>query len=249
MTQQLATVKGTDGTDRSTAERDALVEGHIGLVRHIVRRVARGVPRSVDVEDLVAAGCEGLLRAADRFDSERGVAFSTFAGCSIRGAVLDALRDMDPLARPTRQRVNRLDRVESELAGRFGAHVPEDVLADRSGLSPREVADALRVRQAATTVSIDEERSEGTLAHVIEDPSCADVMGRLLLAETHSVIREELEQLRPNDRRVVLLYYGDGLLFREIADVLGVTEGRVSQIHKRAIARLREAVRRRGLVD
>ena len=238
------------GSLRSTRERNALVEGHVRLVHHIVRRMARGVPPCVDVDDLIAAGFEGLLRAAERFDEQRGVAFSTFAGCSIRGAVLDALREMDPLARPTRKRVNDLERAESRLAGRFGGGaVPDDALAEATGMTQREVEDALRVRRAANTVSIDLEREDGALSHVLEDPRCADAIGRVLLQEAHSLVREEIEKLLPNDRRVVVLYYADGLLFREIADILGVTEGRVSQIHKRAISRLRDAVKRRGLID
>lgn len=234
---------------RTTEERNALVEGHVRLVHHIVRRMARGIPPCVDVDDLIAAGYEGLLRAAERFDEQRGVAFSTFAGCSIRGAVLDALREMDPLARPTRKRVNELDQAEARLAGRFGGLVPRDALAREAGLTQREVEDALRVRRAASTVSIDLEREEGSLSSVLEDPSCADAIGQVLLQEAHDLVREEIEHLLPNDRRVVILYYADGLLFREIADILGVTEGRVSQIHKRAIHRLREAVQRRGLID
>jgi RNA polymerase sigma factor for flagellar operon FliA len=241
--------RGAPGCLRSTEERNALVEGHVRLVHHIVRRMARGVPPCVDIDDLIAAGFEGLLRAAERFDEERGVAFSTFAGCSIRGAVLDALREMDPLARPTRKRVNDLDRAEARLAGRFGGVVPQDELAREAGLTQREVEDALRVRRAATTVSIDVERAEGSLSHVLEDPRCADAIGRVLLQEAHDLVKEEIEHLLPNDRRVVLLYYADGMLFREIADILGVTEGRVSQIHKRAITRLRDAVKRRGLLD
>jgi len=234
---------------RSIAERNALVETHIRLVHHIVRRMARGLPRCVEIDDLVAAGCEGLLRAAERFDEERGVSFSTFAGCSIRGAVLDALRDMDPLARPTRKRVSDLDRAEARLAGDYAGRVPDDVLAQEAGLTRREVDDALRVRRAATTVSIDAERAEGNLAHIIEDPNADDAIGRVLIMEAHDVIRQEMDGLLPNDKRVVLMYYAEGMLFREIADALGVTEGRVSQIHKRAIHRLREAVRRRGLID
>ncbi len=233
---------------RSTEERNALVEGHVRLVHHIVRRMARGVPPCVDVDDLIAAGFEGLLLAAERFDEERGVAFSTFAGCSISGAVLDALRDMDPLARPTRKRVNDLDKAEARLAGRFGGSVPDEELARATGLTHREVEDALRVRRAASTVSIDMERAEGSLSQIIEDPNCADAIGRVLLQEAHDLVHEEIQKLLPNDRRVVILYYADGLLFREIANILGVTEGRVSQIHKRAISRLREAVTRRGLI-
>ncbi len=240
--------ESTRRAQRPIGARNALIEGHIKLVRHIVRRIARRLPPSVDVEDLVAAGCEGLLRAAERFDEDRGVAFSTFAGCSIRGAILDALREMDPLARPTRQRANRLDEVTSRLAWQYGSSVPTDVLVRESGLSRREVDDVRRVRQAASLVSLDDERTEGSLGRVLEDPTCVDAIGRVLLAEAVEIVREEIEHLLPNDRRVVLMYYVDGMLFREIAERLSVTEGRISQIHKRAVSRLRDAARRRGLI-
>jgi len=232
---------------RSTAARNRLVEDHLALVRHIVRRMARRLPPHVDSEELISAGYEGLIRAAERFDEERGVAFSTFAGCSVRGAVLDALRDMDPLARPTRERITKLEKARSRLAETYGGAVPEHSLAAEAGLTDREARDALTVRHAASCVSIDEERAEGSLAGVIEDPRSASVAGRLLIEEAVGVVRQEMSKLRRNDRRVVAMYYADGLLLREIADVLGVTEGRISQIHKRALTTLRNAVQRRGL--
>ena len=229
--------------------RDALVEQHLALVRHIVRRMARRVPPCVDIDDMLAAGYEGLLRAAERFDPERGVAFSTFAGCSVRGSVLDALREMDPLARPTRERVRRLERARCTLSETYGGVVPTDVLARAAGLTDREAQDAMSVRHAAMCLSLDEERAEGPLSHVVADRRVADVVGRLLVHEAHEIVSEEIAKLRENDRRVVGMYYADGLLLREIAEILGVTEGRVSQIHKRAIERLRAAVRRRGLIE
>lgn len=231
------------------ARRNRLTEEHMPLVHHVVRRMARRIPSHVDIDDLVAAGSEGLLRAAERFDEDRGVAFSTFAGCSIRGAVLDALRAMDPLARPTRRRVQALERAEASLAGQWSSSPSEDALAQAMDATPREVRDAIAMRRAASVVSLDEERTTGPLGHVLEDPRAVDVLGRVLLCEARDVVREEMSKLGESDRRVVVLYYAEGLLLREIAEILGVTEGRICQIHKRAIGRLRDAVRRRGLID
>ena len=233
---------------RSRAERDALVEEHIGLVGHIVRRMARRLPSHVNQDDLISAGYEGLLRAAERFDEERGVAFSTFAGCSVRGSVLDALREMDPLARPTRERVTRLDNARAALRAEYGATIPEDLVAERAGLTEREARDAMTVRHTASLISIDEERAEGPLHSVIEDRGVGDIAGRLLVEEAVDAIRDEMRHLRPNDQRVIAMYYADGLLLREIAAVLGVTEGRVSQIHKRAITTLRTALAGRDVL-
>ena len=229
--------------------RDDLVRGNLRLVRHIVRRIAARVPAHVDGDELMAAGYEGLLRAADRFDPDRGVAFSTFAACAIRGAVMDALRDMDPLARPTRQRVQAVERAEADLAQRYGGAVPPEALAAQLGLTEDDVLDALHMRRAADAVSIDDERGDGTLRHLLADPKTEDAAGRLLLEEAIAIVREEVLELPEADRRVILLYYGDGLLLREIAKLLRVTEGRICQIHKRAIDRLRAAVQRRGLMD
>jgi len=239
----------TPPAESSTARRDALVHEHLRLVRHVVRRMAMRIPSHVPLDDLVAAGTEGLLRAAERFDESRGVAFSTFAGCSIRGAVLDALREMDPLARPTRQRVSRVERAEAELAETWGDHVPTEALAEEMGLSRAEVEDALQMRRASSFVSLDEDRGEGTLGQILADPSATDAAGRLLLEEARGIVHDEITRLPESDRRVLVLYYGDELLLREIADILGVTEGRVSQIHKRAIERLRAACHRRGLCE
>jgi RNA polymerase sigma factor FliA len=231
------------------ARRDELVLRHMRLVPHVVRRMAARVPAHVSLDDLLAAGTEGLLRAAERFDPARGVAFSTFAGCSIRGSVLDALREMDPLARPTRERVSQVEQAETDLAERWGAQVPTEEIAAEVGLSGDEVRDALYMRRAANFVSLDEDRGEGPLSNVLADPTASDAMGRLLLEEARTIMHEEVAQMPETERRVLVLYYGDELLLREIAVILGVTEGRVSQIHKRALERLRAACRRRGLLD
>ncbi len=246
------TATGTDTRGRvgtSHERRDRLVNEHWRLVASTVRRVARRLPSHVDIDELLSAGQEGLLRAAQRYDASRGTAFSTFAVHTIRGAVLDALRALDPLARPTRQRVRRLAAAESSLAAEHGGRVSESLVAETAGLTERQARDAREMQHRAIRVSLDEQRPEGPLSDVIADPRSADVAARLLIEEAHTVIREEIGELGENDRRVVAMYYADGLLLREIAAILGVTEGRISQIHKRAIGRLRDAVRRRGLMD
>lgn len=223
--------------DQEREERNRLVMEHIPLLRHIVGRML--VPGGLDRDDLYGFGMIGLIAAADSFEPERGLKFSTFAYAKIRGAILDEVRRSDFLPRGWRERVRALDKVVSELEQENGIAPTPEELAARMGVSVEEVDEILASARGATEVSIDEEWSSSQLSLLLSDPRSEDPVGSASWVELKELLVQFIQSLPEQEKTVITLYYGENLLLRDISQVLGVTESRVSQILTRATERLR----------
>ena len=222
-------------------EREALIIDHVPLLKHIVGRMVLDVPGSMERDDLFGFGMLGLIAAADSWDNSRGIAFSTFAYPRIRGAILDELRRMDFLPRGRRERVREVDAAIAELEQVEGMRPTPERIAEHLGWTPDEVDEALFSASAAVRTSIDAPTGEeggGGLASMLLDPSSKDPVGSAEYDELKEVLIDAIAELPDQEKTVITLYYAEELLLREIADILGVTESRVSQIHSRAIYRL-----------
>jgi len=222
-------------------EREALIIDHVPLLKHIVGRMVLDVPGSMDRDDLFGFGMLGLIGAADAWDSSRGIAFSTFAYPRIRGAILDELRRMDFLPRGRRERVRLVDAAIAELEQTEGARPTPERIAEHLGWTPEEVDEALSSASAAVRTSIDaptDEEGSGGLASMLLDPSSSDPVGSAEYDELKEALVDAIAELPDQEKTVITLYYAEELLLREIAEIIGVTESRVSQIHSRAIYRL-----------
>jgi RNA polymerase sigma factor for flagellar operon FliA len=220
-------------------ERNRLVLEHIPLLRHIVGRML--VPGGLDRDDLYGFGMLGLIAAADSFEPERGLKFSTYAYPKIRGAILDEVRRSDFLPRGWRERVRALDRVIADLEQENGiAPTPEEIAA-RMGVDVEEVDETLSSARGATEVSLDEDWSS-PLSALLSDPRSDDPVGSAEWLELKQLLVEFIQALPEQEKTVITLYYGESLLLRDISLVLGVTESRVSQIHSRALYRLNRAL-------
>ncbi|MEC7232828.1 MAG: FliA/WhiG family RNA polymerase sigma factor [Planctomycetota bacterium] len=222
-------------------EREALIIDHVPLLKHIVGRMVLDGPGSMDRDDLFGFGMIGLIAAADSWDSSRGIAFSTFAYPRVRGAILDELRRMDFLPRGRRERVRQVDAAIAELEQVDGARPTPERIAEHLGWSPDEVDEALSSASAALRTSIDsltDDDGGGGLASMLFDPCSKDPVGSAEYDELKEALVDAIAELPEQERTVITLYYAEELLLREIAEILGVTESRVSQIHSRAIYRL-----------
>lgn len=221
--------------------RAQLLDRYLGLVYHVARGIHQRVHHTVEFGDLVSAGTIGLVGALETFDLERGLAFSTFATQRIRGAMLDELRGLDERPRSVRERRRRLERATEELEGALG-RAPE----------PREVAERLDVdletywrwREDAVvgeSVAYDSPQGPegGTPADRIGDPEAVLPDEWLQREETVAQLRAAIAALPVKARTVLTLYYYEHLNQRAIAEVLHVTESRVSQIRSEAIRMLR----------
>jgi RNA polymerase sigma factor for flagellar operon FliA len=221
----------------STARRNVLVTQYIHCVDKVARRLARKLPRHVDVDDLRSAGMLGLIEAAERFDATRGEKFETFAEFRIRGAMLDDLRSRDSLSRDMRRVCSELRDATASLANQIGRAPSEVELASHLGVSVEEV----RARQAKLTgwsVVGWDDAGPAFLEHTADDHApdpCEVTAQRELFAQMIG----HIETLPEKMQQVLALYYCEDLNLKEIGHVLGVTESRVCQIHGEATKRLR----------
>jgi RNA polymerase sigma factor FliA len=218
------------------AERDRLVLEHIPLLRHVVGRMA--IPSGLEREDLESFGMLGLIAAADSWEPSRGLQFSTYAFPKIRGAILDELRKQDFLPRGRRERLRDLDRAVARFEQAHGvAPAPEEIAAEL-GIEVDEVDEILASARITNELSLDAEGGESPLGALLSDPRSEDPIGSAEWNEMKALLVGAIHALGEQERTVITLYYGEELLLREISEILGVTESRVSQIHSRALYRM-----------
>lgn len=231
-------------------DTNELVLEHLYLVGYVISRLKLHLPPPFDEEDLHEVGVVGLVAAARTYDPSRDVTFKTYAYLKIRGAIVDELRSRTPLPRGQVRKLKSLDDITREYFKEHGCAPPVEVLAERSGLSQEEVERLLVSARAASVLSLDY-KSEGagpgeetppTLADMVSSPHTLDPGEAAGRAELLERMAEAMMQLPERDRQVLVLYYHDNLLLKEIGAVLGVSESRVCQLHARAIYRLRQAM-------
>ena len=234
--------EGTEYVAAPAVDRDQLILDHIGLLHFVVGRMTCDVHGHVDRDDLLGWGMLGLIAAADSWDARRGLKFTTYAFPRIRGAILDELRRMDFLPRGRRERVRDLDRVVHELEQQSGTPPTPEEIAAALGVGTDEVDEIMHSARVAGCVSLADGPSE-ELVQLLSDPRSEDPVGSAEWEEMKTLLVRAISELPEQERTVITLYYGEELLLKEIGDVLGVTESRVSQIHSRALYRLNRELR------
>ena len=229
-------------TEMSAASgHDAFVRRHVRLVYHVARRLQRSLKVFVELDELVSAGMLGLLAAAESYDPGRGVRFSSFAVPRIRGAILDELRRMDLLPRQLRTRLGACQRVRNRLAMTLQREPVESEVADSLGIGVSRLREWENAAVARDTLSLDQIQARGhAVAPEVEFAS--EIDERLERAHLVAKVRAAMAQLSHQERTVLALCYFEDLKLREIGQLLGISESRVSQIRSRALARLRDLV-------
>lgn len=226
-------------------QRDAMILEHVPLLHHIVGRMAIDAPGRVEREDLLGFGMLGLIAAADSFEPERGLKFSTYAYTRIRGAILDELRKLDFLPRGQRDRVKELDRHAKTLEQALHRAPSPEELGAAMGIDPAEIDTILLHARQAGHASLDDGPSRDLL-EMLEDPRSCDPVGSAEWSELKELLVELITELPDQEKTVITLYYGEELMLRDIAGILRVTESRVSQIHTRALYRLNGLLKAAG---
>lgn len=216
---------------------------HLPKVRYIADRIAAKLPPSVERDDLYGAGVIGLIDAVERYDGSRGVAFTTFAEMRVRGAILDNLRALDWASRSSRRRAREIQAAYSKLEQCNGRPATEEEVATEMNIAVAELRDSLQEIRGLSITTLDEcdEETGLSLAEMVADKSATqlDTMER---NQQRQLLSEAVERLPERERQVVALYYIEELTMKEIGEVLGVTESRVSQLKSQAAARLRGAL-------
>ncbi|MCS7051436.1 MAG: FliA/WhiG family RNA polymerase sigma factor, partial [Thermomicrobium sp.] len=223
-------------------------ERYAPLVKYVVDRLRLSLPPSVERDDLIGYGTIGLLEALDRFDDSRGVKFETYAVTRIRGAILDALRTLDIVPRSARSRARQIEQATRDLFAEYGRMPSEQELADHLGMSVSELHHAVSEASCIfLPLQTAEEPDELTLEEQLADPSALEPAEVAADEDIRGRIAAALATLSPRDRLIVSLYYYEELTMREISQVLGISESRVSQILNRVRLQLRALLRERGV--
>ncbi len=229
----------------SDEDRNALVEDYLPLVRHVLGRLPLTLPAFMDQEDLFEVGVLGLMNAVRTYDSSKGAKLKTHAYVNIRGAILDELRKYDIVPRSRRDRIKFFKKTEEELEDQLGRPATPEEIAASMGLKVEQVDEILVNMQGASLLSLDEGaggEDSVRLSDAIACPGSPNPSDVAESAELKGKIADLIHQLPENERRVIVLYYAEGLLLKEIGAVLDVSESRVSQIHSRAIYRMNKAL-------
>jgi len=210
------------------------------LVKHIAARMAIRVPPNISREELLSAGMVGLLDALDKFDSDKGIRFKTYAWYRIKGAILDALRKMDWVPRSVRKDIHRIEDAIATLNSRLGREPDDFEIAHEIGVDIDSYHKMLSRAQHVRLLSLDKVLLEGSAPAftqpATDTPSAFDA---LKVKELKNIISKVLAELSQKEQLVMSLYYYEELTLKEIAHILRLTESRISQIHSKAIIRLR----------
>ena len=222
--------------------RDQRILDHLPLLHFIVGRMAIEIPSHIDRDDLLSYGMIGLVSASDSWDESRGFKFSTYAYPKIRGAILDELRHMDFLPRGRREKVRAVDRVVAKLEQEKGTPPTPEEIAEALDITVEEVGETLVHARVAGVVSLDDSMST-ELGALLSDPSSKTPEGTAEWEEMKQLVVEAIKTLPEQEQTVITLYYGEELLLKEIAEVMDLTESRISQIHTGALYRLNRELR------
>ena len=226
------------------------VRRYVHLVRIVAGRIAARLPSGIDMEDLIGAGMLGLLGAAGQYDESRGVPFARYAEVRIRGAILDELRAMDPTSRTARSRAEEIRFKACELANALGRTPSAEEVADALGVSVQAYQEMQLQATPRVVVSLnqpgyDEDGPE--IGDLLPDEN-AEMPDELRMAsETAGSLLGAVSGLTARQRHVVKLHYLEGLSFREVSELLEITEGRISQLHTAAMEHLQGHVDRPGV--
>jgi len=239
---------------RSTGDpelRQTLLNHYLPLVRNVAGRLAMGFPKSVEVTDLVNTGVIGLIEAFANFDPSRGIKFETYAVPRIRGAILDELRSLDWVPRSTRAKSREMDRACSQLEVKLGRKPGHRELAEFMNLSIDEFAATLDDVNGATLLSLDEmiyreeDNRQVPRVETVEAHDKNSVLGEIEELELRAYLGLAISNLSEQEKLVIALYYYEELTLKEIGEVMRISESRVSQIHTKAVTKLRGLVRER----
>jgi RNA polymerase sigma factor FliA len=233
----------TDGDERA---RERLLVAYSPLVKYVAGRVSSGLPSHVDEADLISYGLLGLISAIDRFEPEREIKFETYAIPRIRGAIIDELRALDWVPRSVRARAREIERANVKLEHRLQRAPTDDEMAAELGIGLEEFHDTLLQISNSSIAALDEvwtvsdvTGDEVSLLDTLEDRAAPDPARAADDADLKDRLADAVARLPEREKIVIGLYYYENLTLREIGEVLDITESRVSQLHTKAVLRLR----------
>jgi RNA polymerase sigma factor for flagellar operon FliA len=232
-----------DGDEKA---RETLVLAYSPLVKFVAGRMSSGLPAHIEEADLISYGLLGLIGAIERFDLSREIKFETFAVARIKGSIIDELRSLDWVPRSVRAKAREIEATQTKLEHELGRAPTDQEVADRLEISVEDFQESLLQISNSTVVALDElwtvSDSSGdqvSLLDTMRDPNAVDPAKELGVSELKDRLAHAISRLPEREKLVIALYYYENLTLREIGEVLGVTESRVSQLHTKAVLRLK----------
>jgi len=226
-------------SSKQSETREKLIEHYLPLVKLVAGRIAIGLPQHVDKDDLIGNGFFGLIESIDRFDISRGIKFETYAVTRIRGAMLDSLRAQDWIPTTVRQKARNYEQVLAKLEHELGRSATDEEISSALNISLPQLHNLITTLNGCTLVPLEDFiKTESTVNSQISPFQCLEE------EEVKATLTKAIERLTDKERLVVTLYYYEGLTLREISLIMKLTEARISQLHTKAIFRLRGALAR-----
>jgi RNA polymerase sigma factor for flagellar operon FliA len=222
--------------------RNALMELHYPLVRHIAERLLQTLPKSIELDDLISAGVFGLMDAIRGFDPDRGIKFKTYCTTRIRGSILDQLRSQDWVPRLVRLKAGRIDKAFQKLRGEYGREPTHAELATFLKMDHEELITEIDESRARQMTSINERWNEHDddssmeKVDIVQDQNAIDPINEM---NKRDMLKYITRSLTHKEQFIIVQYYQTGHTMREIGEMLALTESRVCQIHSNVMSRLK----------
>ena len=234
----------------TSEERGELILHYAPLIRYVAGRLAMRLPPHISVDDLISSGVMGLIDAIEKFDPSKKIKFKTYAEFRIRGAMLDELRSLDWVPRSLRKKASELEKIYERLEKRLGRPAEDEEVAKELGLELDEFYALLDETKNVTFLDIEvikrrlpDSNFEDDLFDLIADDKEQDPFTRLNMGQVKEILKEAIKGLPEKEKLVISLYYYEELTMREIGEIMGYTESRISQMHTKAMLRLRAKLR------
>lgn len=226
--------------------RDDLIIHYAHLVKYVANRLAINLSSVVEVDELISYGIEGLIDAIEKYDHKRNIKFETYAITRIRGSMIDGLRSMDWVPVSVRQKSKELEKTYTKLESKLGRAATDMEVAEELGINLNELSNLLREVATNTIISLDDfipgddsDDKKKRIVDLLEDHDASDALEILEISEVKELLAKTISRLPEKEKTVVYLYYYEGLTLKEIGMVLKLSESRISQLHTKAILRLR----------
>ena len=229
----------------TTENREEVIKRYSPMIKYVANRIAMRLPPHIEVDDLISVGVLGLMDAISKYDSSRGAKFKTYAEFRVRGAILDELRAMDWVPRSIRQKASNVDKVVQTLQAKLSRSPEDEEVAKEMGITLDQFHNTLNETKSIPIFSLEdlgiakESGEQQSLLDCLAGKADADPQTQIRLIELKEIIAKAIDALPEKERLMVSLYYYEELTMKEIGAVLEITESRVSQIHSKAVYRLR----------
>ncbi|WP_010093395.1 FliA/WhiG family RNA polymerase sigma factor [Ornithinibacillus scapharcae] len=224
-----------------------LIQQYMHLVNYHVERTISHLPSSVLREDIKSLGLYGLYDALKKFDLDRDLKFDTYASFRIRGAIIDGLRKEDWLPRSIREKTKKIEQVTQQLIQRYQRDPSSEEIAKVLDMPVEEVETYVRDALVANMLSIEEKPKDSKhkegIGYTIPDETSVQPETQVIRNEQYKELANSIKGLKENEQMIISLFYNEGLTFTEIGQVLGLTTSRISQIHKKAIFKLKNTLK------